>query len=413
MLRPIIVLALGAVSAAQADSSDAGNRGGEADAGAQSAAPFAECVVGLEQRARTEGVSDSVVAEVLGQAEEVKRVIELDRNQPEFMRTFADYYDRRVTDERVARGRQLAEEHRALLGRIQREYGVPAHYLLAFWGLETNFGAYFGKIPTANALTTLACDPRRADFFAGELMAALKIVDAGDIAPEQMLGSWAGAMGHMQFLPSVFQRYAVDADGDGRRDLWGSVPDAMASAANFLRGIGWTPGLRWGREVRLPDKFDYALAGRSRAQPLADWVALGLTNAYGGSLPPLDLEAAVLVPAGHEGPAFLAYDNFDVIMRWNRSEYYAIAVGRLADRIAGAGELTRPADTGAGPVTRDDVRSLQERLVALGFDAGTADGIAGPATQRALADFQKSRGLVADGYIDGDAIEATRTAARL
>lgn len=372
---------------------------------------FDACVDGLMARARSEGISDPTVDGVLANVEKVERVIELDRNQPEFMRTFADYYDRRVTDERVERGRELLETHDALLQKLRREYGIPPHYLVSFWGLETNFGSYFGKIPVPNALATLACDPRRGDFFAGELMAALGIVDAGDITADKMLGSWAGAMGHMQFLPSVFERYAVDGDGDGKRDLWGSVPDAMSSAANFLKGLGWTAGLRWGREIRLPEGFDYALAGRGQSRPLSEWVDIGITTAFGGPIPPLDIEAAVLVPAGHEGPAFLAYDNFDVIMRWNRSENYAIAVGRLADRIAGAGPLTRAADTGGEPVTRDAVFKLQEDLGALGFDAGKPDGIAGSGTRRALAEFQKSRSLVADGHVDQEAIDQVGAAA--
>jgi len=373
---------------------------------------FNACVAGLKDRALEAGVRASVVDEVMDKVERVEQVIELDRNQPEFTRTFADYYYRRVTDERITRGRELKDEHRALLAEVQNRYGVPAHYLLAFWGLETNFGSYFGNTPTPNALTTLACDPRRGNFFAGELVGALQIIDAGDITAERMLGSWAGAMGHMQFLPSVFLRYAVDADADGRRNLWGSVADAMASAGNFLEGLGWQRGLRWGREVRLPENFDYSTVGRSNAQPLSAWVAAGVTNAYGGALPPLDLEAAVLVPSGHEGPAFLVYDNFDVIMRWNRSESYAIAVGRLADRIAGSAALTRSADTGAKPVTRDAVKQLQIDLAELGYDAGAADGIIGSATRGALSQFQNERGLLADGHVDADAIAAVRLAAR-
>ena len=371
---------------------------------------FERCVDGLQVRAREEGISGSVVDEVLGNVNRVERVIEADRNQPEFTRTFADYYNRRVSDGRVDKGRNLREEQRALLDAVQQQYGVPSHYLLSFWGLETNFGSYFGNIPAPNALATLACDPRRSDFFSAELMSALRIIDAGDISAEGMLGSWAGAMGHMQFLPSVFLEYAVDGDGDGRRDLWGSTPDAMHSAANFLRGLGWEPGVRWGREVTLPQDFDYSLAGRNNRRPLAEWVELDVRNAYGGALPPIDMQAAVLVPAGHEGPAFLVYENFDVIMRWNRSEYYAIAIGRLADRIAGSVPLTRSPDTGGEPVTRAAVEQLQLDLTALGYDPGDADGIFGPATSQALSQFQKSRGDIADGHLDTEAIAAVRGA---
>lgn len=371
---------------------------------------FGSCLGRLEARARGEGISDPVIADVLRRVSPVERVIELDRRQPEFTRTFADYYLVRVTPERVERGRRLVAEHRPLLERLTRRYGIPPHYLVAFWGLETNFGRYFGKMPVPASLATLACDPRRSAFFADELMAALRIIDAGDIDAERMQGSWAGAMGHMQFLPSVYLRYAIDADDDGRRDLWESVPDALASAANFLAGLGWQRELRWGREVRLPRDFDYSLAGRDVEKPLSAWAELGIRDAFGRALPPLALPASVLVPAGHDGPAFIVYENFDVIMRWNRSEYYALAVGRLADRIAGGGPLVREPVANGERVSREQVMRLQEDLARLGFDPGEADGIFGPATRRALREFQKRRNLVADGHLDADALAAVEDA---
>ena len=374
-------------------------------------AEFVSCLESMGERARNEGVDAAVIASVLADTTRLQRVISLDRSQPEFTRTFADYYTRRVTEQRVAQGRALYAEHRDLLVRLQREYGVPAHYLLAFWGLETNYGSYFGKIRTTDALATLSCDQRRSEFFTGEFIAALKIIDAGDIERELMLGSWAGAIGNVQFMPSVFLRYAVDGDGDGRRDLWGSVPDSLASAANFLRGIGWRAQLRWGREVRLPQGFDYSLGGRDEVRALAEWVRLGVSDAYGGALPLLEIPAAVLVPAGHQGPAFLTYENFDVIMRWNRSEYFAIAVGRLADRIAGGSVLTRKVDTGAEPITRDKVERLQADLALLGFDVGKADGVYGPATRRALSRFQKSNDMIADGHLNRKALQAVSNSA--
>ena len=372
---------------------------------------FETCLDTLGERARNEGVDAAVVASVLEKTTRLERVIDLDRSQPEFTRTFGDYYVPRVTKQRVAQGRALYAKHRDLLNRLQREYGVPGHYLLAFWGLETNYGSYFGKISTMDALATLACDQRRADFFSDEFLSALRIVAAGDIEREQMRGSWAGALGNMQFLPSVFLKYAVDGDGDGLRDLWGSLPDSLASAANFLRGIGWRTELRWGREVRLPEEFDFSLSGRDRGRTLEEWVRLGITDAYGGALPRLDIQAAVLVPSGHRGPAFLTYDNFDVIMRWNRSEYYAISVGRLADRIAGGGRLTREAIIGGEPITTDKVRRLQEDLALVGYDAGKADGIFGPATRRALSSFQNANDMIADGYLNTEALQAVRNTA--
>jgi peptidoglycan lytic transglycosylase B len=371
---------------------------------------FAACVAGLKEQARAEGIGEPVIDEVLGKVQAVQRVIELDRQQPEFTRTFADYYGRRVTEDRVQRGRELLNEHRALLQKVQDTYGVPAQYLLAFWGLETNFGSYVGNMPVPDSLATLACDERRGAFFASELMAALRIIENGDISPADMRGSWAGAMGNFQFLPSVYLRHAVDADGDGRRDLWNSFPDAVSSAARFLADLGWERGYRWGREARLPENFDYALAGRSERRPLADWVAMGITDAHGRQLPPLDVPTAVIVPSGGDGPAFLAYPNFDIIMRWNRSEFYALAVGRLADRIAGAGELTRaPADAEL-KLSFEDVRTLQAALQSLGYLDDEPDGLFGPNTRRALSAFQKERGLRADGHPGEAALAAVREA---
>ncbi|MEJ2604868.1 MAG: lytic murein transglycosylase [Gammaproteobacteria bacterium] len=213
-------------------------------------------------------------------------------------------------------------------------------------------------------------------------------------------------MGNFQFLPSVFLRHGVDADGDGRRDLWSSAEDAIFSAANFLSRLGWEPELRWGREVLLPRPFDYSLAGRDGRRPLAEWVALGITDTTGRPLPRLDLPAALLVPAGHEGPAFLVYRNFDVIMRWNRSEFYALSVGRLADRIGGAGPLAQPPPPSSVTLSRDTVRRLQERLGELGYDPGGVDGIPGPGTRKAVAAFQRDRNRIADGYIDEELLSA-------
>ncbi|MFT4608386.1 MAG: membrane-bound lytic murein transglycosylase B [Gammaproteobacteria bacterium] len=372
---------------------------------------FETCLAALGERAIIDGVDVAIVTSVLKQTKRLQRVVNLDRSQPEFTRTFADYYVPRVTTKRVTQGRELYAKHRDLLNRLQREYGIPGHYLLAFWGLETNYGSFFGKIPTTDALATLACDQRRSTFFSHEFLSALKIIAAGDIEHEQMRGSWAGAIGNMQFLPSVFIKYAVDGDGDGLRDFWGSLPDSLASAANFLRGIGWRAELRWGREVRLPEGFDFSLSGRDRGRKLEEWVRLGITDVYGDALPQRDIQAAVLVPSGHRGPVFLTYDNFDVIMRWNRSEYYAISVGRLADRIAGAGPLTRATIIGGEPITIDKVQRLQEDLALLGYDAGEVDGIFGPATRRALSNFQNANDMIADGYLNTEALQAVRNSA--
>ncbi len=359
---------------------------------------FSECVSGLQQQAREEGISEPVVANALGGVDFSERVIGLDRRQPEFTLTFADYFDGRVTAARVARGRELLAEHQSLLDRVAQEYGVPAHYLVSFWGLETNYGDFFGGTPALDSLATLACDRRRSDFFTTQLMDALRIIDEGAIEAERMQGSWAGALGNFQFMPSIFLRYAVDADGDGRRDLWNSLPDATASAAIFLGDAGWEPGERWGREVLLPEDFAFELTGTDQPRPLSQWREMGVRRANGEPLPRSPMGASIIVPAGHRGPAFAVYHNFHVIMRWNRSQFYALTVGHLADRINGAGPLRNPPPEDAPQLSRDAVMSLQNGLNQRGFDSGEPDGIIGPATRSALRAFQQERGMVADGY---------------
>lgn len=359
-------------------------------------ADFAGCVSRLQDQARAEGLSAQVVDQVLGGVERNERVIDLDRRQPEFTATFADYLNRRVTESRIEAGRALLREHGPLLRATAREHGVPARYLVAIWGLETHYGSYTGNMPTLDALATLACDPRRSDYFGRELLAALALVDDGEVPAADLRGSWAGALGNFQFMPSVYRRYAVDADGDGRADLWDSLEDATASAARFLDALGWTFGERWGREVLLPEGFDYADAERRR--PVSAWAERGVRRADGGPLPAADLEGRIIVPAGHRGPAFLVYDNFDVIMGWNRSRFYALAVGHLADRIAGAPPLRRPPPEDEPALSREAVTELQSRLNRRGFDSGEPDGRLGPATRTALRRFQESAGLVADGH---------------
>ena len=358
---------------------------------------FNQCLQDIGKRAISEGVSPEIANRVLADVEFLPRVIELDRRQPEFTTTFADYLGRRVNDTRIEKGREMLETHRDLLNRVTEETGVPPAYLVAFWGLETNYGSYFGKMPVPSALATLACDQRRGTYFSGELVSALKIIDEGAIEPERMEGSWAGAMGHVQFMPSVFLKHATDGDNDGRRDLWGSVPDAMMSAGRFLQSMGWDPDYRWGREVILPETFDYSLAGQGR-RSLSQWSELGVTDVYGQPLADEPIQAGLVVPAGHQGPAFLAYDNFRVILGWNRSEFYAIAVGHLADRVAGAGGLTNPPPEDAPTLSRNDVLQLQTALNERGFEAGKPDGIIGPATRSAIRRYQASAGLIADGF---------------
>ena len=368
-------------------------------------AEFSLCINTFSAKAKTAGISDNIIHNSLAKAKLNKRVLELDRQQPEFTTTFADYFNRRVTEQRVAQGRALWKTHRALLDRVEQQYGVPTPYLLAFWGLETNFGSYFGNLKVVDSLATLACDARRSEFFTIELINALRILDAGDIAPDKMLGSWAGAMGNFQFMPSSYLQNAVDFDGDQKRDLWNSKPDAMASAAKFLQNLGWKKNERWGREVKLPRNFPFLEAGLKNRKTITEWSKLGVTRADNSPLPPAEVDASLLVPAGHQGPAFLVYDNYNVIMRWNRSEFYALAVGQLADQIAGGAALLQPPPTDAPRLHRHQVIQLQEQLNLKGFDAGKPDGILGSGTRRAISEFQHQQGMIADGFAGKEVLQ--------
>jgi len=363
-------------------------------------AEFATCINSLTVKATLAGISGKTISTSLANAHFIPRVIELDRQQPEFTTSFADYFNRRVTDQRVEQGKALLIKHRALLDRVSKQYGVPAPYLLAFWGLETNYGSFLGNMSAVDTLSTLACDQRRSDFFTSELLSALRILDEGGVTSDKLTGSWAGAMGNFQFIPSTFLKYAVDYDGDNKRDLWNSTPDAMASAAHFLQGLGWQSSGRWGREVKLPKDFPFLEAGLKNSRPLSEWRKLGVTSADNTPLSNADMNASLLVPSGHQGPAFLVYENFNAIMRWNRSEFYALAVGNLADRIAGAGKLVQPPPEDAPRLRRDQVIMLQEQLNKKGFNTGTPDGIFGPGTRRAIGEFQHQQNMIADGFAD-------------
>ncbi|PKN66015.1 MAG: lytic murein transglycosylase [Deltaproteobacteria bacterium HGW-Deltaproteobacteria-15] len=360
--------------------------------------PFLEWLETLRKEARGKGISDATLDAALRDIAPDMRVIELDRRQPEFIQTFWTYLNQRVNDERIRRGQALLAKHRDLLDKIHAEYGVSPRYLVAFWGLETNFGDNLGSFRVIDALATLAYDQRRARFFRMQLLDALQIIEEGHISPDAMTGSWAGAMGHMQFIPSTFIGHAVDYTGDGRKDIWSSLPDSFSSAANFLSNLGWRPVETWGREVRLPPDFDLMLATMSSKKSLAEWSALGVRRTDGLALSEMDMEGSIVLPQGHKGPAFLVCDNFRVIMRWNRSINYAISVGHLADRIAGLPQIASGRDAAHEPLSRGEIEELQQLLNRFGFDAGPADGLPGPRTQAAIRAFQKEQSLPPDGY---------------
>jgi membrane-bound lytic murein transglycosylase B len=270
--------------------------------------------------------------------EPIARVVELDRNQPEFKLSFAEYLARVAPQSRVEKGRRLLEQNRELLGQLYERYGVQPRFLVALWGVESDFGRTLGSFDLIPALATLAFDGRRGAYFRGELMDALRILDAGHVDPAEFKGSWAGALGQCQFMPSTFMRHAVDFDGDGRCDIWHSTGDALASAANYLAKMGWSGDRIWGRRVELPGQFDPALTGLKIRKRLSEWQALGVRRAGGSDLPKApDLMASVIQPSGEGGPAYVVYDNFTAIMNWNRSIYFATALGILSDQIGRRG----------------------------------------------------------------------------
>ncbi len=371
-------------------------------------ADFEACRDHLKQEAEAAGITSTEAMDAIAAVEQRERIIELDRSQPEFVQTFQQYLDARVTPAHVERGRDLFDEHGELLQRVQSDFGVPPAYIVAFWGLETHFGRHFGRVPVMDALATLACDQRRSEFFTAEFLDALRIVDDGNMAADDMQGSWAGAMGHMQFMPSTFNAYAVDYDDSGRIDIWNSLEDAFGSAGSYLEAMGWQAGQRWGREVTLPDGFDFSGASLDTRRSVDAWADMGVRMASGASLPSADMQGSIIVPSGADGPAFLVYDNFRVIMRWNRSISYAISVGYLADRIAGLGQIR--ADWDEEPLAIEEVEEIQRHLNALGHDSGEPDGMPGPRTRAAIRDFQAAAGRTADGHPDHDLLEALQGA---
>ena len=371
--------------------------------------PFATWLSELRAEASAKGISSATLDAALTGLQPIPRVIELDRRQPEFTWTFRDYMTKLVNDQRIAKGRKELAENAKLLNEIGDKYGINPRFLVAFWGLETDFGRLAeGYFPTVAALATLAHDGRRSKFFREQLLAALRIIDQGHITPERMKGSWAGAMGHFQFIPTTFAAYAQDYDGDGKQDIWGNQADAYASAANFLTKTGWKDAETWGREVTLPQGFDFNLASMKVRKPLADWQALGVRRVGGANLPVADVKASVVAPSGATGPAFLVYGNFRTIMVWNRSIFYAIAVGHLADRLVKLPGLSTLGPKGSRGLTFDEGQELQRTLTAMGFDTGGVDGVVGPKSREAIRDFQRKAGLTPDGHPSVELLGAGR-----
>ncbi len=358
---------------------------------------FEAWVEGFRGRAAAQGIDPQVLSRAFRGAGYLPDVIERDRNQTEFTRSLEDYIAIAASDERVETGRAMLRRHGALLSRIEAQYGVESRVVLAIWGLESRYGARRGDVPVISALATLAYDGRRGAFFEKQLIAALRILQRGDITPDRMTGSWAGAMGHTQFIPTSYQAYAVDFTGDGRRDIWSDDPaDALASAAAYLARSGWRKGQPWGLEVALPADFGSGQTGRGTTRSAGQWAALGVRAASGGALPDHG-PASVLAPAGVGAPAFLVFRNFSVILRYNNSEKYGIGIGHLSDRIAGGAPLRGSFPPDAQGMTQADRKALQARLTRAGYDTKGADGVIGDNTTRAISAYQRAKGLAVTG----------------
>jgi len=367
-----------------------------ADADRQQKA-FERWVTNFRTSAQAAGIDEATLNLAFADVRYLPRVVELDRAQPEFTRTVWSYLDSAVSPQRIALGRDKWQQFRADIDAAAARYGVAPAILVAIWGVESNFGSNFGSIATIDALATLGFEGRREEWARGQLLAALRILQSGDIDRSHMIGSWAGAMGQTQFLPSAFLGYAVDADGDGRRDIWASMADVMASTANYLARSGWQTGQPWGVEVRLPPGFDVGRADVTVRQPSALWAAEGVQAIDGAPLPQFP-EATILLPASASGPAFLVGPNFRVILRYNNSTSYALAVGLLAQRLDGGPGVQAPWPRDLVALSRQQLKALQTALNQRGFDSGTPDGVMGPNTRGALRGFQRSVGLPADGY---------------
>lgn len=356
---------------------------------------FAQWVAEFSTAARAAGITDATLHQAFDNVRLVPNVISADQAQPEFTRTVWAYLDTAVSPQRITRGQAQLRNLPPQVNSVPTRYGVPLEIIAAIWGMESNYGSFMGTIPTIDALATLGFEGRREAWAKDQLLAALKILQNGDIARADMVGSWAGAMGQTQFLPSNYLAYAVDADGDGRRDIWGSLPDVIASTANFLARSGWQRGQPWGVEVRLPADFDYGTSDVQQAASL--WAAAGVQSMNGTALPALT-DSSLLLPAGARGPAFLIGTNFRTLLRYNNSTSYALGVSLLAQRLGGGAAVQTPWPRDLQALSRTQIQMLQTTLNSRGFESGTPDGIMGPATRRGVRDYQRSLRLPADGY---------------
>lgn len=371
-------------------------------------ARFAACLSELKAGAAARGVAGPSYDRLTASLAPDMKVLDFLDYQPEFRTPIWDYLSGLVDEERVADGKAMQAQWAEVLATASARYKVDPAAVVAVWGVESNFGRNFGSRPLLTSLSTLSCYGRRQAYFRGEFYDALKIVDSGDVKAEQLVGSWAGAFGHTQFMPSTFLRLAVDFDGDGRRDLVGSIPDALASTANFLHKAGWREGETWGYEVRLPAAFDASLAGRRNKQAVASWSARGVKRVDGSPLPASEAPAGVLLPAGPSGPAFLVFRNFDAIYGYNAAESYALAIAHLSDRLKGGQPFTTAWPTDDPGLSRVERRELQTLLIARGHIIGTVDGMLGDASRAAIRVEQQRLGHTVDGRAGQKLLTALR-----
>lgn len=358
---------------------------------------FEDFLLDIRQKAISRGVSTKTLDQVFLELTPNPKVIKFDQTQAEFSQNFWRYLGSRVSQYRLNKGDQKLKLHQQILQENYQKYGVPPHIIVAFWGLETNYGSNTGNLNLVRSLATLSYDRRRRDFFTEQLLTLLTLIDEHKIPPNAK-GSWAGAMGNVQFMPTNVAAYGVDADQDGEIGLWDNTQDIFSSAANFLQEIGWVRGQRWGREVSIPSSFDYQLATLSVKKTVNEWRTLGIKMADGKSLPNSTMKASLILPMGFKGPGFLVYPNFRAILRWNNSILYALSVGHLSDRLAGTDKLY------AAPITepslsRENIMQIQAQLNQFGFDTGEPDGISGPKTRNAAREYQRANQLPIDGYV--------------
>ncbi len=369
------------------------------DTGISHRIPFGQWLSSFKIEALTSGISNATIKSAFRNVYPIQKVIDLDRRQKEYSVTFSKYLRNSISTKRISHGKSMLKKYHSLLKRVESKYAVQPQILIALWAMESNFGKTMGNFSTIRTIATLAHEGRRRNFFRNELLCALHILEEKHIQVDQMKSSWAGAMGQPQFMPSTFFYYAADGNGDSRKDIWYNKADVFASAANYLKKVGWKPSQNWGLEVKLPRNFDPYQARFSEEKTVKEWHSLGVKKANGKPLSVKNnIKGSIVLPSGIKGPAFLVFYNFKMIREWNRSTNYALTIGHLSDRLIGKGKLIAKAPKGEKPLTREQALSLQRNLKKLGFYHDKIDGMVGLKSRSAIREYQKSRGIPADAY---------------